>query len=353
MIHVENLTFSIGDFSLREFSLKVARKQYFVLLGPPGSGKSIFLECLCGLRPVSSGRIYIGGRDVTGLEPRFRGIGYVPQDYALFRHLTVEHNIAFGLRVRRCRDKQIQQRVNDITNMLGISHLLKRNITGLSGGEKQQVALSRTLVLEPKVLLLDEPVCALDEATRQQVCNQLSIVHNKLGLTTIHVSHNQEEAFSVADAAAVIRDGALQQTGSMIELFNKPKNEFVARFMRCGNLLEGEAAGFEEQRGLSIIRCGQSELMVEGQHRRRIKFIVRPENVVVLKRTGGFHREENRFAATLVNWRDCGTYLRLQLKGPFELTAHLSQASFSRLEATAGAELDIVLPRENIHVLAE
>jgi len=228
MIRTEEISFHIGTFSLQRLSINVAKGEYFILLGPPGSGKTIFLECLCGLKRIDSGRIYIDGRNVTGLEPRARGIGYVPQDYALFPHLSVEQNIAFGLRVHGYSEAK----VTETAEMLGIRGFLSRGIHGLSGGEKQRVALARALVLQPKILLLDEPVCALDEVTRQEVCAQLLEIQRRLGLTTIHVSHNLEEAFSVADRAAILNEGILLQVGTLDELLDKPNSKFVARFMR-------------------------------------------------------------------------------------------------------------------------
>jgi len=232
MIRTEEISFRIGTFQLQRLSLDIAKGEYFILLGPPGSGKTVFLECLCGLKKIDSGRIYIDGHHVTNLEPRARGIGYVPQDYALFPHLSVERNIAFGLRVHGYQHKEIRAKIIETAELLDIQRLLTRRINGLSGGEKQRVALARALVLQPKILLLDEPVCALDEVTRQEVCAQLLDIQRRLGLTTIHVSHNLEEAFTVADRAAILNDGILQQVGPLDELLNKPNSKFVARFMR-------------------------------------------------------------------------------------------------------------------------
>ncbi len=231
MIRTEDMTFSVGTFRLQRLSVEIAQGEYLVMLGPPGSGKTIFLECMCGLKRIESGRIFIDGRNVTNLEPRLRGIGYVPQDYALFPHLSVRRNITFGLRGRRGAD----EKVTKTADLLGIRQLLARPTSGLSGGEKQRVALARALVLQPKILLLDEPVCALDEVTRQEVCAQLRNIQRKFNLTTVHVSHNLEEAFSVADRAAILHNGVLKQIGTMDELVTRPNSDFVARFMRAEN----------------------------------------------------------------------------------------------------------------------
>jgi len=247
MIRTEEISFHIGTFELQRLSINIAKGEYFILLGPPGSGKTIFLECLCGLKKINSGRLYIDGSDVTNIEPRARGIGYVPQDYALFPHLSVEQNIAFGLRARGCKRKEMQSKITDTAELLNIRRLLPRKIHGLSGGEKQRVSLARVLVLQPKILLLDEPVCALDEVTRQEVCAQLLSIQRRLGLTTIHVSHNLEEAFTVADRAAILKDGILQQVGRLDELVNKPSSEFVARFMRREKHLSCKCDGPPDQ----------------------------------------------------------------------------------------------------------
>jgi len=333
MIRTEQLSFSVGDFHLHHFNLEVAGGSYFVMLGPPGSGKTVFLECLCGLRRVGAGRIFLDGRDVTRLEPRARGIGYVPQDYALFPHLSVKQNIAFGLHARNHSSKDISAKVTTIAGMLGIERLLARNVTDLSGGEKQRTALARALVMEPKVLLLDEPVCALDEEMRQSVCGMLHHVQRQFELTVIHVSHNLEEAFSVADSAAILNQGVLQQVGSLDDLLRKPDNEFVARFMRCENIFSGDAG-----------------LKFTGSHPGKIKMMIRPEDVVVLPAAERDDKNGNEFSVRLVRWRDYGGYVKAELSGRVNLVAHLTHAAFARLKAESGSEFVAVLPPESIHV---
>jgi len=351
MIRADGLSYSIGDFKLRGLSLEVAQGQYFVLLGPPGSGKTILLECLCGLRQIRSGRIYIDEYDVTNREPRARNIGYVPQDYALFPHLSIEHNIAFGLRAKGYDRKAILNRVGQAVEMLGIEHMLKRSVKAISGGERQRVALARALVLQPKVLLLDEPVCALDEATRQDVCAELHRIQRQFSVTTIHVSHNLEEIFSVADKAGILCKGQFQQIGSIDTLLRKPHNEFVARFMRCENILSGQVIQVGPQSESSTLLCGKVRLIVPGHHQGQVKFVIRPENVLLF--TGEGHSDSiNELPVNLSHFRDCGNYVRMELKGDVDIVAHLSHPAFAELNAKSQSGLTVRLRPEDIHVLA-
>jgi ABC-type Fe3+/spermidine/putrescine transport system ATPase subunit len=349
MIRTEEISFSIGTFELRSLSIDIAEGEYFILLGPPGSGKTIFLECLCGLKKIRSGRILIDGRDVTNLEPRKRSIGYVPQDYALFPHLSVEQNIAFGLHTHGFEETSI----DETAELLGISHLLSRSIDGLSGGEKQRVALARALVLRPKILLLDEPVCALDEVTRQKICAQLSDIQRRLGLTTVHVSHNLEEAFSVADRAAILYDGLLRQIGPLNELLRMPKSEFVARFMRCENIFYAEVAGRGAGDSETRVKIGNVELQIAGRHSGTLMLMIRPEDLLVRNGSAYNGKNENVIPVTLVRSRDCGSYVRVELDGPIKIVAHLAHAAFAELQETHQPDVIVELDSKNIHVLPQ
>ena len=349
MICTQDLTFEVGEFRLDAVSIEMLRNEYFVLLGPPGSGKSIFLECLCGLRKVASGGILFDGADITHDEPRKRNIGYVPQDYALFPHLTVQQNIAFGLRaVGNIRGAFV--RTGQIAEMLGISHLLKRSVSGLSGGEKQRTALGRALVMEPKVLLLDEPVCALDEATRQNICSMLRGVQKDLKLTVMHVSHNLEEAFSVADRAAILNNGTIEQTGSLDELLRKCRNEFVARFMRCENIFTGAVVEPLPDSDACTVRIGEINMIVPGRCEGTVQFIIRPEDVLI-EIADGNDGGQNRFEVCISRWRDFGSHIRVELNGSLDLVAHVSHPVFRKIMAAQTAKLAAILPQENLHVL--
>jgi len=235
MIRVRDLVFRAGDFTVRDVSLDVAGGEYFVLLGPNGSAKTLLVTCLCGLIRAERGSIAIDGRDVTCAEPRRRHIGYVPQDYGLFPHMNVARNVTFALRARGVGHGAALERLGPLIDLLGLRDLLAHWPLTLSGGERQKVAVARALAVEPALLVLDEPVSALDWPTRAEVLEQLRRVQRELGVTTIHVCHGLDEAAAVADRAGVMIAGRLVQTGSLEELIARPAGPEVARLLQTGN----------------------------------------------------------------------------------------------------------------------
>jgi ABC-type sugar transport system ATPase subunit len=211
MIAVENLTIRSGSFLLRDLTFQVAGGKYAVLMGKTGTGKTTILEAICGLRTVEAGAIVLHGVDVTRRPPADRGIGYVPQDLALFRTMTVWEHLAFSLIIRHWDATAVTRRVNELASLLGIQPLLSRRPTGLSGGESQRVALGRALAFQPTVLLLDEPLSALDEETRAEMCQLLRSVQQQTGVTFLHVTHNTSEARRLADHVIVLADQTLRE----------------------------------------------------------------------------------------------------------------------------------------------
>jgi len=293
MIRIHQLDFSVGKFALSNVSLGIEPGEYFVLLGPSGSGKTLLMECLCGLNRIHAGRIEIDGCDVTQLEPRNRGIGYVPQDYALFPHKTVRENVCFGLEtgfrfpsaVRRLLGQRpadsIPARAAELIQSVGLSHLVDRLPGRLSGGEKQRVALARALAVEPKVLVLDEPVSALDEQTRDVLCRQLKQLQRRTGTTTIHICHNFAEMLAVADRVGIIQEGHILQVGTPEEILQRPDTTLVARFVQAGNLFPAEARNFGEwtvlncKGGVQFRAPAAGSSTTDGQ----VTVMVRPEDI--------------------------------------------------------------------------
>ncbi|MDP6594791.1 MAG: ATP-binding cassette domain-containing protein [Candidatus Poribacteria bacterium] len=217
MIEVENLTIQQGDFSITNVSFTVPEGTYGVLMGSTGSGKTSILEAVCGLRPIVSGRIVLTGVDVSHAKSADRNIGYVPQEGVLFQKMTVRQHLAFALKIRKWDNHQIQQRIDKLAELLDIGHLLHRRPKGLSGGERQRVALGRALSFKPEVLLLDEPLCALDDEVRHQMCNLLKYVQQDQGTTSLHVTHSTSEAIRLADYLFRIVGGKVVEFATMTE----------------------------------------------------------------------------------------------------------------------------------------
>lgn len=211
MITVTNLTLRAGDFTLHDVNLAVAQGEYAVLMGRTGCGKTTLLEAICGLKPVTKGTIQLDGKDVTHTKPAERGIGYVPQDLAIFSTMTVGKQIGFALRIRKWQQDVIDGRVNELAELLDVTHLLDRTPHGLSGGEQQRVALGRALSFRPRVLCLDEPLSALDADTRDSMYTLLKTVHQHEGVTALHVTHNQDEADRLADRVFRVEDGVVRE----------------------------------------------------------------------------------------------------------------------------------------------
>jgi ABC-type sugar transport system ATPase subunit len=209
MIRVENLTLAAGAFRLSGITFEVPTGKYAVLMGRTGSGKSTLVESICGLRRIESGHIWIDNREITKLPPSARGIGYVPQDGALFAHLTVREHLRFALEIRRLPQRIIESRVAELAPMLQLEALLDRRPAGLSGGERQRVALGRAMSFEPKVLVLDEPLSALDGESREQTCQVLRTVQRLTGVTILHITHSTDESRWLADHLLQLVDGQI------------------------------------------------------------------------------------------------------------------------------------------------
>ena len=211
MITVKNLSVTLGPFALESVSFEIPQGAYGALMGKTGSGKTTILECVCGLRPVRSGQVLLDGEDVTHLKPGERGIGYVPQDAALFVTMTVRDHLSLALRIRRWKPEDIEQRVRELAELLGIGPLLDRHPHGLSGGEAQRVSLGRALSHHPSILCLDEPLSALDDETHGEMCELLTSVRERTGVTALHVTHRRREVERLADRLLVIEDGQVRE----------------------------------------------------------------------------------------------------------------------------------------------
>ena len=232
MITVSHVTKRFGDFvALDDVSLEIPDGSLTALLGPSGSGKSTLLRIIGGLETADSGTVEIHGDDVTSVPPQKRGIGFVFQHYAAFKHMTVRDNVAFGLTVRKLPKGQVKEKVDELLGIVGLSGYQDRYPNQLSGGQRQRMALARALAVEPRVLLLDEPFGALDAKVRTELREWLRVLHERAPVTTILVTHDQEEAMSVADRIVVMNEGRIEQVGHPRELYDAPANQFVMSFL--------------------------------------------------------------------------------------------------------------------------
>jgi molybdate/tungstate transport system ATP-binding protein len=280
MIEIQNLDGDLGEFHLRDINLKVNEGEYLAILGPTGAGKTVLIEYIVGIYNPDRGSIRVDGEDITQLYTEERNIGYVPQDYALFPNLTVERNISYGLEARRMPAEQFKSLVSEMIARLKIEYIRHRMPLNLSGGEKQRVALGRALATEPRVLLLDEPLSALDENLRTEMARELRRIQRGVNGTFIHVCHNFDEAADVADRIAIMNDGRIVQTGTLEEIMEAPKNEFVARFVKSQNMFSGVSDG-------STVRIGKTRIFVKSPFKGDVNVAIRPENIAIVQNEKG------------------------------------------------------------------
>lgn len=349
MISIKGVTVKIGNFTLNDINLNIQEGEYFVVVGPTGAGKTIILEAIAGLQRFRNGEIWIRGKDVTSLPPEQRQIGYVPQDYALFPFLNVRDNINFGLRRLVNNKQQNRERVESIAHILGIYHLLDRNVRKLSGGEKQRVAIARALAISPKVLLLDEPMGSLDVRTAKYLRLELKRYHEELGITTIHVTHNLIEAEEMADRMAILNTGHVEQIGSPDEVFFYPQSPFVADFIGTPNILDCDYCN-DLGHGLMEVVCGGVPIILPHYDKPVRKLALMPRDVYVTTRTPpgpGI----NRFKGTVTGVTPFSSLMKLniQVKG-INLLAELPQDIFEEMDIKTGEEVHLILKLRSLKV---
>jgi iron(III) transport system ATP-binding protein len=272
-LHIENLTKHFGEFvAVRQLSLEIFSGEFICFLGPSGCGKTTLLRAIAGLDPQSSGSITQGEKDISNLPPSERDFGIVFQSYALFPNLTVFQNVAYGLENQRLPKVEIRKRVTELLQLVGLPEQTEKYPAQLSGGEQQRVALSRALATSPGLLLLDEPLSALDARVRAALRHEIRALHERLGVTTILVTHDQEEALSMADRIVVMNHGRIEQVGTPEEIYSTPASPFVADFIGVMNFMHGEITSSGTVRiGENSINCETRDI----QDGRKVRLTVR------------------------------------------------------------------------------
>jgi iron(III) transport system ATP-binding protein len=346
-LKVRNVWKRFGAFTaLRDVSMDVRTSEFVSFVGPSGCGKTTLLRAIAGLDPASEGSILQGGRDITGLPPGQRDFGIVFQSYALFPNMTVAQNISYGLRGAAWPRKRVQERVTELVGIVGLSEHVHKYPAQLSGGQQQRVALARALANEPGLLLLDEPLSALDAIVRQHLRSEIRALQRRLGVTTIMVTHDQEEAMSVSDRIVVMSNGRIEQVGTPEDIYRNPASAFVATFIGRSTAFDATVAepGTLDVHGLRLPADGARGLPAGTP----VRAFVRPEHAVVGGNAAG---QPGMMEANVVATEFLGPTCRLVLEcGPINVEADLPSESLGRDVSRDRQTLPLWLPASRIMV---
>lgn len=337
VIELKNVTKSFGDnVILKDFDFKVKKDEFLTILGPSGCGKTTILRLIGGFEEPDEGKILFNGEDITNKEAYERKINTVFQKYALFPHMNVYKNIAFGLNIKKMDKNLIKEKVKEVLKLVNLSGFENREIESLSGGQQQRIAIARALVNEPEVLLLDEPLGALDLKLRQAMQIELKRIQKSVGITFIYVTHDQEEALSMSDTVVVLNDGEIQQMDSPLNIYNEPKNAFVADFIGESNIIEAKMLSDFKVRFLDYdFPCVDSGF----NKMEDVEVVVRPEDVLLVDE----------------NYQIEGTVTSLVFKGVhYEMTVDVDGYSMlvqSTEKREVGDKTGIIIKPDLIHVM--
>jgi molybdate/tungstate transport system ATP-binding protein len=345
MVSLKNLYYKVGSFCLDKINLDIKKNEYFVILGPSGNGKTQLLRCIAGLCSIQDGEIFIDGKRKDQLPPEKRSVGMVFQNHILFPNMSVFDNIAFSLKLKKMNKNNIKDKVNHVAKIVGIDNLLSRSTVNLSGGERQRVALARAIVFNPKVLLMDEPFASLDKNLAEKLIIETKDLHKMLKQTTIHVTHNQEEAFTLADRICILKNGKIQMIDTPDNIFHKPNSQFIANFVCIENIYS--KANIDTNGWISYHK---KKISFHGDHqaKKNITFCIRPEDTLLERnRING----ENVFRGNIQEIYDKGSIIRAVVDIGFRVVNLTMRNKFSKMNVNKGAEIYIKLPEKSIHII--
>ena len=350
MILLKSVSKSWSNFEIRNIDFSVKKGEYFVILGPTGAGKTLLLELIAGFHYPDSGQIYLEKEnknlEITYTSPEKRSIGFVYQDYMLFPHKTVFDNIAYGLKIRKFPKTEIKEKVKKMAELFKIVHILERYPSNLSGGEQQRVAIARTLVLEPNLLLLDEPLSALDPQIQLEIRDELKRIHREFGVTIVHVTHNQEEAMVLADRIAIMDHGKIIQVGGSEEIFRKPSSEFIAKFVGAENIFKGKA---EKQGVITKINLGPIKISVSTDLVGDVHVTIRPEDII-LSKTKIESSARNVFSGKITSIIEKESIIEMLVDVGMIFKVYITKLSFEDLDINIGSELYLIFKASAVHV---
>jgi spermidine/putrescine transport system ATP-binding protein len=360
-IRLESVTKRFGEHTaVDDLTLSIPQGAFYALLGPSGCGKTTTLRMIGGFEDPTAGKVYLGGDEVTQFPPYKRDVNTVFQSYALFPHLSVERNVAFGLERKKISRSEVKSRVNEALDMVQLGNLGRRKPAQLSGGQQQRVALARALVNRPRALLLDEPLGALDLRLRKQLQIQLKRIQREVGITFVHVTHDQEEAMSMADTIAVMSDGKIEQAGGAADLYERPSTEFVANFLGVSNLVDARVRA--AQNGHSTVETHDGATLHVptdriGPHGTdAVRIGVRPEKVTLSPAGQSVGEGRNVLRGTVVVASFLGTSIQYVIKaaGGEELTVFAQNLDGAEPESLgAGREVQLAWDPQHTFVVAK
>ena len=347
LLVLKSLSKSWREFQIKDVNLEVRRGEYFVVMGPTGAGKTLLLQLIAGIHYPDSGKIVLDDVDVTYFPPEKRSIGYVPQNYALFPHMFVKDNIGYGLRIRGYPKDKVEEETRELSTKLGINHLLERRVSTLSGGEQQRVALARALIIKPKILLLDEPLSALDPETREEIREYIKEIRKILKFTAIHVTHDFVEAVDLGDRMAIMFNGEILQVGEPIEIINNPRNELIASFTGAKNLFKGKVIA---RRGeLAEIDLGGVRIYAATRKLGEVMVAIRPENIIILLEKARISAR-NVLEGVIEEISEKPPYVSLKVDAGLPFTIYLTRNALEDLNLRVGRRVYLAFKASAISV---
>ena len=352
-LEVQNLSVDLDEFHLKDVCLQMEKNEYLVVIGPTGSGKSVLLETIAGFYKPRSGKIYLKGSNITNLTPEKRGISIVYQDYMLFPNMSVFDNIAYGLKKKTHDQTIIESKVLDMAKVLKIRHLLDRNPETLSGGEKQRTAIARSLIVEPHLLMMDEPFSALDVNTQSYMTALIKKAIADYETTCIHVSHNFNDVWSLGEQVAVMKDGVILQQDIVTEVFSKPCDNFVAEFVGVHNIFEGEIVG--RDKGISDVKVNHDLILHSSDtyspEAKKIMVAIRPENIIFSKESF-VSSLRNQMKGTVKDVVQVGPTVWLEVTvGGTDFKGIITPSSSELLEIERGKEIYVSFKSINVKII--
>jgi len=338
-------------FALRDVTLDIGDGEYFALLGPNGAGKTLLLETIIGFHKPDRGRILLDGKDVTSLAPEKRNLGYVPQNCMLFPHMRAWQNVEFGLKMRGVAEPERRKKVDRMLVLMGLTGLAEKVPMTLSGGERQKVALARVLAVDPKVVLLDEPLASIDEESSRVMKEELKRIHRDLKVTLVHVTHNQMEAFCLAERVAVMNCGKVVQVDSAKSLLSNPTDEFVAKFLGYGNIFQGKLVGHDA--GSSLVDIGGFVIKARGAvENDECTVGIRPEDVSLSMKPVS-SSDVNVVRGVVADYVDLGPIVSVSVDAGSKVEATVAKSSVLESNLDKGVDVWLSIKPESVKILSK